>query len=374
MTDHEESCTDARARGVLAVAILFGGALGSACAPAPTRERRIEHTRVHTVVGDDKPWGASSGERFALRMEASPERSEPGGLSWSTPEGWTERAPGAMRAVDFAVGAEGECYLTLLGGDGGGLEANVQRWRGQMGLQPATAEELRALRSFTFFGADGVVVDLEGTWSEKRADYRLLGVLSIDDGEARFLKFVGPAALVGAEREAFFDLARSLRNGADAPPAAAAGDTPPPELQRAAGLTWDVPADWKRTADRAFRVVTFEAGPQAVECYVTLLSGDGGGLAANLERWRGQLAANGASVEESERETLSILGGDAELVLLVGALAEKDGTLVDPAAMLGLVCLLPGQALFVKMTGPREDVLGQRAAFEVFVRSLREDR
>ena len=148
----------------------------------------------------------------------------------------------------------------------------------------------------------------------------------------------------------------------------AVGEGPPTRLQRTAGLAWDVPVGWTRLPDRAFRVATFAAGSRGeAECSVTLLSGRGGGLEANLERWRGQLGAEGTPGVVSAQETLQVLGGDAQLVVLEGV--GKYG----PAAILGLVRLLPGRALFVKMSGPRDAVLTERRAFERFVRSLLED-
>jgi len=51
-----------------------------------------------------------------------------------------------MRLASFGMalegGGQGDCSIVVLGGDGGGLEPNVNRWRGQIGLPPLTGDEL----------------------------------------------------------------------------------------------------------------------------------------------------------------------------------------------------------------------------------------
>ncbi|MFN0075834.1 MAG: hypothetical protein ACKVY0_05115, partial [Prosthecobacter sp.] len=71
-------------------------------------------------------------------------------LTWTIPEGWSEFAtpdPSGMRILDLRFGPnqEGECYISLMPGPAGGLEANVNRWRTQMGQTPYTADEIAKL-------------------------------------------------------------------------------------------------------------------------------------------------------------------------------------------------------------------------------------
>ena len=52
-----------------------------------------------------------------------------------------------MRLVSFEIpysGGVGELSIIQLGGEGGGLEANVNRWRGQIGLGPLSRFENEA--------------------------------------------------------------------------------------------------------------------------------------------------------------------------------------------------------------------------------------
>lgn len=347
------------------------------------RERRVAEVRTTRVAGLEHPWGLSSAERFGFAgaghdgVRGPAHDSSPGALTWTTPEGWTERPPSAMRQADWLLSDGAECYLSVLPGGGGGLEANVQRWRKQMSLPPATPQELAALPRAELLGHQALVLDLTGTFvgmasGEARAGQRLLGLLALDEergGEATFLKLVGPAERVALERERFFALAASLRRGtapaATAPPGS--GDQPPSELQRSAGLTWSLPAGWRQDAERAFRVASFRSEEQLdVECWVTMLHGDGGGLEANVERWRAQLGSPEAPADVVERRTLALLGGE-------GTLVEIRARAQDAGAMLGAVALLGDRAVFVKLTGPAAAVAAERERFLAFCKSLREE-
>ena len=81
----------------------------------------------------------TSRERF--RYQTRPASSADAGqrtgprLVYATPKGWTDEGRSMMRDVNFSFGenGEGECYVARLPGAGGGLSANVNRWRKQMG-------------------------------------------------------------------------------------------------------------------------------------------------------------------------------------------------------------------------------------------------
>ena len=84
-------------------------------------------------------------------------------IAWTTPAGWTELPPTAMRTANFHPGGDphADCYLTLLNGDGGGLGANVNRWRAQLSLPALSPSEIDALPRRTFVGGDAVFVFVE---------------------------------------------------------------------------------------------------------------------------------------------------------------------------------------------------------------------
>jgi hypothetical protein len=115
------------------------------------------------------------------------------------PAGWSVGPENAMRKATWIVagpnGSKAEVAVTVFPGSVGGLTANVNRWRGQIGLPPAAAEEIAASakpakvgniasQRFTLISADG-----------KKA---LDAVMTAKDGATWFFKMSGEAAAVEA--------------------------------------------------------------------------------------------------------------------------------------------------------------------------------
>ncbi len=61
-----------------------------------------------------------------------------GDLVWKLPANWTETGPTGMRAATLMPPGGPECTVFKFGGVAGGLLSNVNRWRGQVGLEPLT--------------------------------------------------------------------------------------------------------------------------------------------------------------------------------------------------------------------------------------------
>lgn len=140
------------------------------------------------------------------------------GLIHDTPEGWTEKPGSPMRDVNLTFGpnGEGECYVARLPGAGGGLAANVNRWRAQMGAAPLSDEEVEALPTRPLFGQPARFISVDGTFSpgmgsnETFPDYRLVGLILAGDAGAVFVKMTGPKALVEQNGAAFDQFVSSL--------------------------------------------------------------------------------------------------------------------------------------------------------------------
>lgn len=159
----------------------------------------------------------SSAERFRYQRRDTAEPAESTAsagpqLTYDTPEGWKAQEGSMMRDVNLSFGEsdEGECYVARLPGAGGGLVANVNRWRGQMGAEPLADAEVEALPKKPLFGTPATFIDLTGDFSpgmgstEVKENYRLLGLILASDAGAVFVKMTGPAELI-AENAAGFD-------------------------------------------------------------------------------------------------------------------------------------------------------------------------
>jgi len=137
-------------------------------------------------------------------------------LTWTAPAGWKESAPRPMRLVTFTMDAPGiDCYVALLAGVAGGLEANINRWRGQMSLAPLSAQEIGRLEKIPVLGQQVPLAEMEGSFTgmqgEPQKGYVLLGAVAASGGQSVFVKMVGPAGAVKAQRANFIAFCKSLK-------------------------------------------------------------------------------------------------------------------------------------------------------------------
>jgi len=134
-------------------------------------------------------------------------------LTWSAPDNWTPKAGSAMRKGSYAIkrdGAEADLSITAFPGDTGGLHPNLNRWRGQLGLPPATPSELDAsLQHLDGQGLHFEVIDLVGTTGTP--PNRLLGAIANFNGNSWFFKLTGPDSLVAAEKPAFLAFLQTVK-------------------------------------------------------------------------------------------------------------------------------------------------------------------
>lgn len=162
-------------------------------------------------------------------------------------------------------------------------------------------------------------------------------------------------------------------------PAVDAGGAPASAAPAAAGensslFDFEVPAGWTTAAPSQFRDPNFTIGPKAeIECYVSVLQGQGGGMIVNANRWRGQLGQAPYTEEEfSKLPRATILGRDATIAdftgtyLAMGAQEPKAGY-----RLIGALIEAPAAAIFIKMVGPDAMVETQKDNFARFAQSLR---
>jgi hypothetical protein len=131
------------------------------------------------------------------------------GIEHRLPPGWEARAPRPLRELDFLAPGGVECWLTVMGPGAGGIEANLDRWRGQLGLAPSTPEEVASLARRPFLEGEGTLVDLVSPDGLRR----LLVLARFLPEGSFFLRMSGPTEAVERERAAFESLADSLRPG-----------------------------------------------------------------------------------------------------------------------------------------------------------------
>jgi hypothetical protein len=136
-------------------------------------------------------------------------------LHWKTPPSWQEQ-PGnsAFRVATFAVAAaagKAEVTITRFPGGVGGLLANINRWRGQLGLEPVNGVSQQPLESMVVDGQPAQLLDLVGPEGAGDAGrQRMLVVLLARDDLTWFVKMTGPNGFLDAQKRTFVDFARSI--------------------------------------------------------------------------------------------------------------------------------------------------------------------
>jgi len=134
-------------------------------------------------------------------------------LAWQAPAGWAAKAASAMRKGSFSVpgdGGESDLSITAFPGDVGGELANVNRWRGQVGLTPLGPEGLDA--SVSRFEANGLaftLVDLSG--QGEAGAKAILGAIVPHAGSTWFFKLTGSGPLVRGSKAAFIDFLHTVK-------------------------------------------------------------------------------------------------------------------------------------------------------------------
>jgi hypothetical protein len=120
------------------------------------------------------------------------------------PEGWSVGPENPMRKGSFIVagpdGSKAELAVTVFPGNVGGLTANVNRWRGQIGLPPADeASILASAMPAKVGGDDGQRFVMKSADGAKATD----AVMVPKNGSTWFLKLSGDGKAVEGAGDAF---------------------------------------------------------------------------------------------------------------------------------------------------------------------------
>jgi hypothetical protein len=251
-------------------------------------------------------------------------------VAWTTPTGWTSQPESENRYATLKLDSKEtplELTITRLPGTGN-IVANVNRWRGQLSLNPVT-------------------------WA---AIPKVTTQVKLESATAICTDFVGVSKRSAA-----------MARAAERPEAqdAKAAEGPP--------LEFTVPNGWTALPDQggafspvvAFRVVE---GSQEATIKVTKLAGQIP-LANNVDRWRDQVKLPAATPEELKRDVreFSVGGINSPYVDLVGPKSAKG----EPQRLLVVAVVQGASTWYFKLLGPAELVGRQKPAFEAFMSSVR---
>ncbi len=162
-------------------------------------------------AGDAAGSSAAGGQSMANTAVPTASGSD---LVWTAPAAWTAKPNGPMRKGSFSVkgdGGDADLSITAFPGSTGGLLANVNRWRGQLGLAPFGEGEMETNTVHLDVGdLHLIVVDFAGNAGAKST--RILGAIIPHDTDTWFFKLMGPDALVESQKPAFLEFLHTIKS------------------------------------------------------------------------------------------------------------------------------------------------------------------
>ncbi len=302
-----------------------------------------------------------------------------GPVAWTTPAGWTQIPPNGMRVGSFKIadvtGKQADVSIVPLAGMGGGDFANVNRWRGQVGLPPVPDDMLQSAEENVKAGGEPAqLFDLAGTNAANGKASRIVAAIQHRDGTSWFFKMAGDADLVGQQKPVFIDFLKTLsfssaETQAALPPGhPAIGDmttkTAVP-ISHEGQPNWTVPAGWQEAPAGSFLLAKFTiVGDSGATVNVSQSVGDGGGLMPNVNRWRGQLDLPPAN--EALAVTFSFPGGQGQTVNINGTNPQTG----QAAEIQAVVVSLSDRTYFYKLMGDPNVVNAHKEEFMTFVKGV----
>ena len=262
--------------------------------------RRDEQIQTYQTPKENVPPAAAApGSMAMMGADAVPAPASSTPPHWTTPSGWQEMRPNLPRLGDFVVsgpdGKKAEVTVMTFPGDVGGVLANVNRWRGEVGLG-SIAENAIVSEKAVVDSNEGKLFDLVG------ATERTVVAMIPRNGASWFFKMRGDKDLVAAEKPAFLQFLSSVHFGTDQAPAAAAdphagipgmgmGMSGMGMGAAAAGASdaepkWSAPTNWTETASgpmvRKSFSIAGDAGQKAAVS-ISVLAGEGGGTVGQCQ-------------------------------------------------------------------------------------------
>jgi hypothetical protein len=347
--------------------------------------------QVYRVEKD--PTTAPASQQTAALPPGHPDTgaAAPPSIKWTQlPADWQVAPPGQMRVAAFRVqgkdGKQADLGVVPLPGVMGHDLENVNRWRGTVGLAPVTEADLAKLGQPVGIGGEtGQLYDQAGENPGSGEKTRILVAVAHHDGVAWYFKMNGDDDLVSQQKSALIDFLKSVTfvstsTQADLPtsrPLLSSPDSTPPPGPASSGSTegrpsWNVPPGWQEIAGGPFLVAKFSVGGnQAPQTTVNVSTspGEGGGLAMNVNRWRGQVGLSPLSDTDLSKQITLVdtPAGKAKFVDMAG-MDAKSGQKVH---LVGAVISRAGQTWFYKLMGNEQVVEQQKEAFTKFVQTVK---
>ncbi len=186
--------------------ILSASLLAFGCKPAP-QVARYEVKSEASPAPAAAPAAPVAAQPAAAAPMVAPASMKAEAASFDAPKwgklpaGWSVGPENAMRKATWIVagpdGSKAEVAVTVFPGNVGGLTANVNRWRGQIGLAPASGDEIAAsAKPAKVGGIESQRFVMASTDGKKGLD----AVMTPHKGATWFFKMSGDAAIAATKK------------------------------------------------------------------------------------------------------------------------------------------------------------------------------
>ncbi|MCX5660120.1 MAG: hypothetical protein NTW19_10415 [Planctomycetota bacterium] len=141
----------------------------------------------------------------------------PGVDGWEVPVAWKVVPNGGpFRVAAFRVGGNkpvesAEIVITSFSGGVGSLLDNINRWRGQVGLEPVADPKDQPAEALAKNADPAVVFDIVGPASQPPEKRHIVVAMIIHGEQSWFVKMTGGQEVVAAQKPTFTTFVRSLR-------------------------------------------------------------------------------------------------------------------------------------------------------------------
>ncbi len=340
-------------RKFLILAALSLGALVSC------KDEQIHTYRVASDSTSENPAPPAGDSMGAAPKEGEPHAAQ--SVVWQAPGDWKQEAGGQFLTAAYALPSGGRVTVSKLGGDGGGLAANINRWRGQLGFKPLAENEVTgqplkiadSKEEMLLFNltAENAADDAQGIFA---------AILPLNT-ETWYFKFSGPVAVLKKSEGVFMAFLQTVRIAGSEKSAATPVPTPGPGSAKKINVT--PPDGWTPSEGSSMRAASYSiAGPDGTSADVSVvpIPGDAGSVLDNVNRWRSQL----------QLAPLTRVDEPSAGEIFTSHMISTEPIVNGKKAAIGAAILKrPGMTWFFKITGEASLVEANLEKFDSFVRS-----
>ncbi len=339
----------------------------SLCVLGSCKDDEIRTYRVASDSTAENPAPPAAHPTGPAPMEEEPHdhAAQSGSVVWQAPGDWKQEKASQFLTAAYALPDGARVTVSKLGGDGGGLAANINRWRGQVGLKPLDDKDVVG-QPLKIADSEEVMqlFNLTSENSAAAAEGILAGVLPLKT-ETWYFKFTGPVGILRKTEGVFAEFLRSVRIAGSRKSAPA----PTPNGVKKVNVT--PPDSWKASEGSSMRAASFSiAGPDGTTADVSVIPipGDSGSVLDNVNRWRSQLqlaplaAADDPALGKKEETPV----GEIFVSHMISTEPVLNG---KKAAIASAILKRPGMTWFFKITGEAALVEANLGKFATFVRS-----